>query len=473
MKKQLIFFFCLITCYLSASAQTKSFLYENNSNLAGGQFNAVSNNGRFVAGHNAAYTIVFLLDTKTGELQEITGYGYVEAVDVTDNGVLVGKFQDPDAILANGTTSEEVCIVPGIYKNGAWIAVERNQYLNGGGYDGRINTVSADGKLMGGHIPATIPVKDNNGNPVFDEEGNPVSKASTTIYEPVIWGDNGKIVKKLPYYTSSQGASIKSMSNDGNVACGWYDGSLYGHIIIWKNGERVDTNNYKGTADVVSANGQFVGGGCGEGMSAPRSKPFIWSEENGLAICENIPGETQYGQITGITDDGKIAVGYIDLAGMTENRKPAIIIDGVYHNFDTWINDNYGLKGPYGSSFWTAKSISNDGNVICGIGYYDGARAPWVVVIDEAKVPDDIPADGIDNVVQELDVNVAFNAISGMLNIEGEYTSVNLFNTVGACVLTDNSAESTIQISNLNEGIYFAKVMKGKATRTFKVAITR
>lgn len=468
MKKQLTLLFFLMAFCLNAFTQTKTYFFENESKFIGGQFDAVSNNGRFVVGRNATSTVVYLLDTKTGKLQEIKDYSHIEANDVTDNGVLAGKFQDPNAIrykkADDGTITEEVCIVPGIYKDGKWIAVERAEVLNGGGYDGRINSISGDGKLMGGYIPTTYWGKDENGDPIL--------MASMTKYEPVIWDEDGKIIQRLPYGDSSQGASIISMSDDGKTACGWYDGSMYGDIIIWKDGERVDTQNYGGSGNAVSANGQFVVGGCGKDMARSYSKPFIWSEEKGLVISEDVPAETRYSQMYGITNDGKMAVGSIDLDQMTVKRYPVILVDGVHYNFDTWMNDNYELKGPYGASFWAAKSISADGNVICGIGYYSQARAPWVVVFDESKIPE-IPIVGIDNVTKELDVKATFDAASGMLNIEGEYTSVNLYNTVGACVLTDNSAESTIHISNLNEGIYFAKIMKGQAARTFKVAITR
>ena len=71
------------------------------------------------------------------------------------------------------------------------------------------------------------------------------------------------------------------LSDDGKVACGWYDGSMYGDIIIWKNGERVDTGNYSGQGVVVSANGKYVGGGCGKGMVRPSNNRLSGRKKKG------------------------------------------------------------------------------------------------------------------------------------------------------------------------------------------------
>lgn len=454
MKKQLSLLF-LMAFALNAFSQPK-IIYKDE--YAGSWFKKVSNNGRYVVGSNPAYTKAYLVDTKTNEVKIISDSQYNSAQDVTDDGIIVGSFYDPEAfkiykdIHGNDSATVYGFIVPGIYKNNKWTAVERAADLNGDGWDGTITSISGNGKLMGGHIPYCNP---NTGT------------VSKTKYEPIIWDENGKIIKKLPIYDSSQGAAISSMSDDGNVACGWYDGSQYGKIIIWKDGEKVNDAFFNGSGMTVSPNGKFVGGNCGKGMLAPQSKPFIWSEEGGFTIVD-CPDQTNYGYVTGITNDGKRAVGFVDLGGMTENRHPFIIEDGVYYDFDTWMKDKYNLSGPHGS-FWAIQSMSADGNVICGIGYYDRARDPWIVVLDESLLPD---VSSISTIRQELDVKVAFDAASGILNIEGDYTSASLYNNVGACILSDNQAEGSMNVSHLAEGIYFAKVMKGKTARTFKVAIT-
>ncbi len=440
---------------LSAFSQPK-IIYDDQ--YAGGWFKAVSNNGRFVVGGNPAYSKAYLVDTKTGEVKTITGSDYIDVYDVSDDGTtIVGKFKDPEATIIykdiHGNDSLVSGIVPGLYKDGKWIAVERPKALNGDGWDGSIKTISGNGKLMGGQIP------------YYDAQSGTVSM---TKFEPVIWDENGRIIQKLPIYTAQGGAGLSSMSDDGSVATGWYDGSLYGKNIIWKNGERIETSVFNGSGKVVSANGKFVGGVCGKGMLSPLGKPYIWSEEGGLTIVD-CPAETQYGDVYGITNDGKRAVGFVDLAmPMTSNRHAFIIEDGVYYNFDVWIKENYNLEFPHGS-FWAIQSISSDGNVMCGIGYYDGARDPWIIVLDESKLPD---ISSISTVKQELDVNVTFDAASRILNIDGEYTSASLYNNVGKCVLTDNQAKGTMNVSQLATGIYFAKVTKGKVARTFKIAIT-
>lgn len=440
MKKQLLLLFSL-ALPLSLLAQPKVIYDEK---YAGSWYSAVSNNGRFVVGANPAFTEAYLVDTKTGETKVISDSPYNDVKDVSDNGtIIVGKFYDPDV----------ECIVPGVYKEGKWMAVERPQALNGGGWDGSINVISGDGKLMGGTIP------------FYDAQTGTVS---ITKYEPAIWGEDGKMIRKLPIYDAKQGAGLTHMSDDGNIACGWYNGSMYGKNIIWKNEEKIDTLIFNGSGMVVSANGKFVGGSCGKGMASPASKPYLWSEEDGLIIVD-CPEETKMGYVTGITNDGKIAVGFVELSNqMTEDRHPFIIVDGVYHDFDTWMKETYNIEAPY-DSFWSIGSISADGNVMCGIGYYDEAREPWIIVLDESKLPE---ITSIATAKADLDVNVTYDATSHLLHIQGEYTSASLYNNTGSCIFTDKHAKDYMDTSNLSNGIYFIKIMKGKNVRTFKIAIT-
>lgn len=425
-------------CHVSSQVRTHYF---TDRSLAGAFFDDISNNGKYVIGeHPGAYTgLLFIVETE--QLITITSDvdgGLISTGDVSDEGIIVGSFTDPSALSENMTP----CDVPAIYnyKEDTWTALDRPEgvIVVGGGFSGNATTISSDGKLIGGYLPTA--------NKKY-------------VYSGMIWNGDGSVSSILPDPQKAAGAKINSISDDGKVACGWREDALYGKVAIWKDGELLPIDK-PGHGTAVSPNGKYVGGNFLDGVHR-MGVPFIWTEETGI-VAVNHPEDIFAGEVSGISDNGRIAIGHIDFNSMVDHH-PFIIVDGVYHDFDEYMLTNYGIKGPEDASFFTVSSMSADGKVLSGFSLVNDARVPWILVFDEPM--------GVKNELENLSVSVYPNPVSDILNIEGDYTSATIYDNLGVAVVSDNVSCGKINVSNLSEGIYFVKVMKEKSSRTYKITI--
>lgn len=428
-----------LTTSFAQQQEVKTYYYADNDDMYVSSFDAVSDNGTYVLGNHPTLYYTFYLNTQTGEITRIEYDGAVVGKDISNDGVIVGSFDDPTAIVYDAG-KPVICRVPGIYKDGQWKALDRlpGASLNGGGFDGNATCISADGKLIGGYLP---------------------SIQSAFRYVPVIWNENGNIIKQLPTTGKNAGAKINFMSNDGSVACGWLEDAMYGQVAIWKNDELVSLPAGTGSGLYVTPNGIFVGGMYTSAVGDARQDPFIWSENTGLVNIENHEDAT--GSVTSISDNGRIIIGYSNIGKDMSNHRPFIVVDDKFYDLDEYMNDTYEIQGPLGASFFTPGAMSADGSVICGYSFIDNARSPWVLVFSQPE--------SIENTNAQA-VNVTLNASSDEIRIEGEYASANVYNQTGVCVASDMNAAGAINVSNLPKGIYFVKVADGKSTETYKVA---
>lgn len=442
--KKLFLPFLLFTFLTTAFAQqqVKTYYYTDQDDMYVTFFNAVSDNGRYVLGTHPTLHYIFYLDLQSGEITNIEYDGETIGNDISDDGTIVGSFADPTAFVYDKTGKKVICTVPGIYKNGEWKALEKIEGadINPNGFSGNATCITPDGKLIGGYLP---------------------SVANSYRYIPVLWDENGKIIKQFPTTDKRAGGKISSISNDGSIACGWMEDSMYGQVAIWKNGELVDLPMGTGSAQNVTPNGLFVGGQYIKTDGETDQYACIWSEKTGLVEIEHPEDDYKFGQVTGISDNGRIIVGNNYPKKGRSTFKPFIIVDDKFYNFDEYMNDNYDIQGPDGFSFFTPTAMSPDGKVICGYSLIDNARSPWVVAFSEPE--------SIENADAQT-VKVTMNAASDEIRIEGEYTSANIFNQTGVCVASDATAAGIINISNLPKGIYFVKVADGKNTVTHKIA---
>lgn len=69
--------------------------------------------------------------------------------------------------------------------------------------------------------------------------------------------------------------------------------------------------------------------------------------------------------------------------------------------------------------------------------------------------------------------NIYPNPVSEVMNITGDFTSVNIYNSVGQCVGTYSVEEAKINVSNLSEGVYMVRVYNGDIFSTRKVIIKK
>ena len=440
MKRLILLILLSFMYFYHVSSQVRTHYFTDGS-LAGAFFDAVSANGRYVVGSHPGALMGMLFKTETGELINITSSvenGMVSAESVSNEGVIVGLFTDPEAL----SEKMKPCDVPGLYdyKEDKWTALERPEGVKNfeAGFSGNATCISSDGKLIGGFLPTA------NKN---------------YIYSGMIWNGDGSVASILPDPQKGAGAKINSMSDDGNVSCGWREDAMYGKVTIWKDGKLLSINQ-EGHGTVVSQNGKYVGGNFLDGVHQ-MGVPFIWTEETGV-VAVDYPKGIFSGEVSGISDNGRVAIGHVDFNSIVDHR-PFIILDGVYYDFDEYMLSNYGIKGPEDESFFTVSSMSADGKVMCGFSLVDDARVPWILVFDEPL--------SVEAKTADLTVNVYPNPVSDILNIEGDYSSVSVYNNLGVAVSHDKDSRGHINVSNLSEGIYFVTIMKNNALRTFKVTI--
>ena len=69
--------------------------------------------------------------------------------------------------------------------------------------------------------------------------------------------------------------------------------------------------------------------------------------------------------------------------------------------------------------------------------------------------------------VENLNINMYVNNTT--LFIEGEFTSVEIYSTLGALVGTYNTNE--IDVANINKGVYVVRIINGNQATTKKISL--
>jgi hypothetical protein len=80
--------------------------------------------------------------------------------------------------------------------------------------------------------------------------------------------------------------------------------------------------------------------------------------------------------------------------------------------------------------------------------------------------PNQEPGTPVENVVK-VDVNVFVN--DAVLNVEGEFTAVEIYSVLGANVASFDGAMNEINLSNLNKGVYLVRIFNGAESVTKKI----
>ena len=72
--------------------------------------------------------------------------------------------------------------------------------------------------------------------------------------------------------------------------------------------------------------------------------------------------------------------------------------------------------------------------------------------------------------IDYINVSVYPNPVSDLLQINGKYSEINIFDLYGKLVLSSN-AKKTIDISELSNGIYLVKINNNKAMSINKIIV--
>lgn len=312
-------------------------------------FTGISADGQSVVGY-AGDTDATLLWTETDELRYFFAeWGKSKGDAVSNNGVIVGQFSDPNVlfdipwdeegplpIMSAGYLEDEEWHSLGILES----CPPSDEY-GGSLADG----VSNDGTIIAGAVSKT-----------FD------------ILQPTLWR-NGEM-EALEYDERGQGARIQGLSGDGKVAAGWrapYNTRL---PVVWVNGKikHINLNGIEtaGECYKVSPNGKYVA------LTIDARAALYEIETEQLTVIERPEGCINAVGVD-VSDEG-IVVGYSQTSPW-DPRIPFIYLPkhGMYNLNDYLTQLGYNANN---ADLASPMGISADGLRIVG---FSSLRTGWIV----------------------------------------------------------------------------------------------
>lgn len=85
--------------------------------------------------------------------------------------------------------------------------------------------------------------------------------------------------------------------------------------------------------------------------------------------------------------------------------------------------------------------------------------------IVEAVIENNVSVSSLDT---QLEINLYPNPVKDVLNVEGEYTFMEIYNTSGKLIMTANG-ENRIDVTNLSNGVYIIKAYNNSKVGTYKI----
>jgi uncharacterized membrane protein len=352
MKKLSILLICIAFASLSANAQPKSG--GTIHTFGGGIFLlGVSPDGQYVTGYRSiGATAGTLLWTKAGGLTTIDPGESSEGYAVANNGVMAGRFFDPD-LLYEDWDGWHSLKTAAYYKNNQWNSLPLNpgvlpilEEMFGSEAEG----ISADGTMVGG------------------SRWEPNWKL-----EPAIW-TNGE-VDVLEYENE---AKVRGLSADGTVACGWMRTLYEFQPVVWVNGvlRKIKQNDVWANGDClgISPNGRYV-------ALQANSLPAVYDVElDELTIIGMPPYAVFEGYASAVSNNG-VVVGWYQL-GLMFDREGFIYTPQLGR---MKINDylaDLGIPEAATTLMTCPNAISADGRIIAG---HSGPSQSWIVEIDKEQ----------------------------------------------------------------------------------------
>jgi hypothetical protein len=455
----------LIMSLFVANAQRR-VTFENVDYCVGGIFNKVSNNGKYVAGYAEASLngnnvgFVYLVEEDSMVVLNPEWEDYPEksflvsaaANDVSDAGIVVGHYCFDDTYRR-----------PAFYNlnTNIWTELERPADIVGkitaaGSQYGEATSISADGKYIGGYViakmdnstpgtlvPRNVPcvwvrTNDDELNPEYKLQ-MPIDADHTKIHCNGDWAWHmSDDAKWLGGNSSANSGSFNVVIWENN----FNDSLLDRQIIIGKDDwDRSEDDNEDGVVDDED------GGDAGQ---------YDW---NGIVSAISANGEWVVGYHTfngtGYGSANQAAVGF------RYNTVTKVLEDTLFAGCPTFVFDD----GEMIFDKTGIMSSSDDKEVQCGtvVIAVDGLGQLNVPML---YFPNQEPGTPLENVVK-VDVNVFVN--DAVLNVEGEFTAVEIYSVLGANVASFDGAMKEINLSNLNKGVYLVRIFNGAESVTKKI----
>lgn len=406
--------------------------------LLGGYFNKVSDNGRYGVGMSEIQETAFLFDFETETYVLLTahdnpdgdGYYMCEALDVSNDGTVVGSF---------GVQSKKygMVLVPGIWKEGVWKALPLH-FSAQNGMDGKAASISPDGSVIGGYTMYEMgkygPTK------WINEELQPMLDLKS------ISPFSGEL--EIP----GQGGIVRDMSADGKILVGtieFHEGARSAAIFDETSFTRitdpnwsVDTDQFMcdGYAERISPNGKYVAAYhlAGDGVL----RHGIWTKETGF-VENSCPGIISF-----VANDGTFF--YSNAPYGSPNIETT---DGTRSSLMSWLESRATVTSSLADgTLATVMAASDDMRVIVG-------AAICVTDMGALNRPYYVKLNDMANSLNESmanEIRVYPNPATDYLEISGTFDYVELYNQVGARLVSQES--NRIELKNYQPGIYMVKI---------------
>ena len=369
---------------LQLSAQTTYEIID----IGQGGLSAVSKNGQYACGMsypNPAY----IWNEITGRVELSSPTEFTEAYDVSNDGIVVGRFYDPTLPAPGGNPT----LRAGFWENGTWYALAG---LTGLDPLDELSFTHAYG------ISA-------DGSRIVGMQWHP-----NYSVEAVYW-DDANLATGLGQ-TYGENSRANCVSSNGLIMAGWNagpDGIPDRTAYSWDPTPHYlggfDQSYPVGESRAINSDGTEIVGGA--------IWPFIWTASTGMEQIVADSSAYDQGAAQGISDNGTI-VGWVDPVGGGFNYKGFIKksnwSDIVY--LSTYISDSLGITGYTDLDFAFGQSISADGKII-GITAYTALGEPRAVLL---RTNEPVPV--------EL---ISFTAISNNSTVNLNWTTATELNNSG------------------------------------------
>lgn len=408
-----------------------------------GNFFHVSSNGQFAVGYDdqeigSTQGGAFVWRHEYPDSLEFinTSANRISACDVTDDGVIVGSFEERDP----STMEATVCYPGWKTPDGEWTALPvPEEYSTGQAktYDfmSEARAVTPDGNYIAGYIPLVVGYNSKWGWDIV----------YTT---PIRWKKNGDTYEIAQTYTKLGEAGESYLYNDGELAvCD--DDMNYKIFIVWDISDDGQTIAGVNTAENGGQNPAIIRDGkLIQLYDCNTEKTF-----NG-GVCTSIDAN---GNVYGYFQGDDLAYKYF-----VYNTEGKLVFFDSLVTCATEDGTTIG-QSQFGVSY--ILDCSHDGKVVVGAGIGSlgfGSYTYPVLASDDSKTA----IRGAEATNGSLSIDCRGG---DMLYINGIYSHATIYNAAGGRVMTGGQGKA-FSLKDLPRGTYIVKVEAPQGGKTFKVA---
>lgn len=464
MKKFTLILALVMGMFASVDAE-KRVTFENYDYCEGGEFNRVSDNGKYVVGASGisfaafAYIVekdsIFCLNPEWEDASPNAHLVSATAMDVSDAGIIVGQYAFDDtyrrpAIFNLNTESWAELEVP-----------EKTKTITEvGSYWGEATCISADGKYIGGYVISHMDNGTSRRNvPCVWVRTNDDETAPVYALQMPIDTEEDKIHCNgdWAWHISNDGRWLGGVSSavSGCLNVGIWENKFDNTLLerTWLIGKedwiRTEDDTHDGIIDDEDGGDTTI---C----------QYVWE---GQVSCISPSGEWIVGYHnyngTGIIPDEVAATGVksYSFVGFRYNTKTKELTDSLPFGLPAVVFDDGEMIYREGETAVILSSSQNK-EVQCG-SYVISVEGLGAMNMPMLLFPFET---GVEN-VKDLDVNVFVN--NSTLYVDGEFTSVEVYSVLGA--LMGSYTENEISLDNMNKGVYVVRIINGNQATTKKI----